>query len=133
MPFPYLCLTYSALTLAASHSTFIILIIYCSDNVPTFLVKSWSLDADLFDGDLVAGPVPSLFGDDEEAITTAIDDNLARFHADLLKLYKLFLMPESVSISKAQSLMKKMRYFQSLCYLSLPESSLSILSVYGYI
>ena len=34
-----------------------------SDNLPTVLIKSWPLEADLFDGDLLAGSIPSLYSD----------------------------------------------------------------------
>ena len=32
-----------------------------SDTVPCILVKSWDLDGEFFDGDALAGPVPTLF------------------------------------------------------------------------
>ncbi len=70
-----------------------------SDNIPTYLIRSWPLDADLFDGDILAGPVPSIFCKDEDGVAAAITDNLVKFHSDLLKLAKLFMMPESVTIS----------------------------------
>lgn len=35
--------------------------------MPTVLIKSWDLNADMFDGDALAGPVPTLFATDPDA------------------------------------------------------------------
>ena len=42
------------------------------DNVPAVLLASWNLDAAMFEGDKVAGPVMTLFAEDVEATTTAM-------------------------------------------------------------
>ena len=41
--------------------------LFFSDNLPTFLIKSYPLEADMFDGDQPASPVPSLYSDDPDS------------------------------------------------------------------
>jgi hypothetical protein len=40
--------------------------------VPTICLARWPLDATLWDGDVIAGPVPTLFTEEVEAGTKAI-------------------------------------------------------------
>ncbi len=42
------------------------------DNVPTICLAQWPMEATLWDGDLIAGPVPTLFTEEVEAGTKAI-------------------------------------------------------------
>jgi hypothetical protein len=38
----------------------------CRDRVPTVLVKEWPLLTNMFDGDQIMGPVPTLFAENIE-------------------------------------------------------------------
>jgi len=80
-----------------------------SDNLATFLIKAWPLEADLFDGDLAAGPIASLFSLDPAKTTTAIKDNILKAHWDLNKLAKAFFMPENLNKQDAFAYVKKPR------------------------
>jgi hypothetical protein len=42
------------------------------DNVPTICLAQWPMEATLWDGDVIAGPVPTLFTEEVEAGTKAI-------------------------------------------------------------
>jgi hypothetical protein len=42
------------------------------DNIPTICLAQWPMEATLWDGDLIAGPVPTLFTEEVEAGTKAI-------------------------------------------------------------
>jgi len=44
----------------------------CRDNIPTICLAQWPMEATLWDGDVIAGPVPTLFTEEVEAGTKAI-------------------------------------------------------------
>ncbi len=44
----------------------------CRDNVPTICLAQWPMEATLWDGDVIAGPVPTLFTEEVEAGRKAI-------------------------------------------------------------
>jgi hypothetical protein len=79
------------------------------DNVPAICLGQWPLNADLFDGDEQAGPVPTLFAEDVEAAAEGLNRNAARAHADIQKLSRVFFMPEVVDLEEATSIIKKPR------------------------
>ena len=79
------------------------------DNVPAVLLASWNLDAAMFEGDKVAGPVMTLFAEDVEATTTAITANPAKAYADYQRIVRGFFMPETVDNSDAEAIVKKPR------------------------
>ena len=83
--------------------------LFYSDNLPTVLIKSWPLEADLFDGDLLAGPVPSLYSDDPDASLAAITSDPLKSHWDLQKISKTFFMAETVTVASAVAMLKKLR------------------------
>ena len=80
-----------------------------SDNLPTVLIKSWPLEADLFDGDLLAGPIPSLYSDDRDASLAGITSDPLKSHWDLQKILKTFFMAEGVTVANAVAMLKKPR------------------------
>ncbi len=43
-----------------------------SDTVPATLLKSWDIEADIFDGEILAWPVPTLFSTNPSATLDAI-------------------------------------------------------------
>ena len=80
-----------------------------SDNLPTVLIKSWPLEADLFDGDLLAGPIPSLYSDDPDASLAGLTSDPLKSHWDLQKISKTFFMVEAVTVANAVAMLKKPR------------------------
>ena len=76
-----------------------------SDNLPTILIKSWPLEADLFDGDLLAGLIPSLY--DPDASLAGITSDPLKSHWDLQKISKTFFMAEAVTVANAVAMLKK--------------------------
>jgi len=79
------------------------------DNVPTLNLAEWSLDANLFEGEKMAGPVPSLFAEDPEATKEAISNNPSKAYTDCQKLMRSFFMPENVELLETAALLKKPR------------------------
>jgi len=72
-------------------------------------VKSWDVDASLFDGDLMAGPIPLLFSEDTAAASACILADPLKAHWDLMKIAKCFIMPESLNMNEAIAYLKKPR------------------------
>ena len=62
----------------------------------------------LFDNDILGGPVPTLFGDDD-TILAAIQSDPSKAHWDLNKIARIFLMPESLDLQEAIQFLKKPR------------------------
>ncbi len=73
------------------------------------LLESWPLSATMWDGDILAGPVPTLFAEDADLSSEAITSDPARAHGDLAKLYRAFFMPEHVPLPDAVELLRKPR------------------------
>ena len=71
-----------------------------SDNLPTVLIKSWPLEADLSDGDQLAGPVPSLYSHDPDASLAGITSDPLKSHWNLQKISKSFFMAETVTVAE---------------------------------
>jgi len=63
-----------------------------ADNVPVISLLELPVTCDMFDGDQMAGPVPTLYGEDEEATLTSLTENLSTVHADLQKLARRYLL-----------------------------------------
>ena len=80
-----------------------------SNNLPTVLIKSWPLEADLFDRDQLAGPVPSLYSDDPDASLAGITSDPLKSHWDLQKISKSFFMAETVTVAEAVTMLKNPR------------------------
>ena len=79
------------------------------DNVPTVRLAAWPLQGDLFDGDVAAGPVPTLFSQEPETTSGNILNNLAKAHSDLQRLAKVFFVMESVLLVDCPAILKKPR------------------------
>ena len=78
-----------------------------SDNLPTMVLKSWDLDVSLFDGDIMAGPIPTLFSDDCAASLSAIIADPLKGHWDLMKIARCFLATEALTLQEALAFVKK--------------------------
>ena len=73
------------------------------------LLNSWPAEAALFDGDIMAGPVPTLFGADPDASLTSIMAEPRKAHWDLMKICRLLFMPEILALEDAMAFIKKPR------------------------
>ena len=80
-----------------------------ADNVPVILLMDLPITCEMFDGEAMAGPVPTLFSSDENAVLEAIKENLPTIHADLQKLAKRFFCPEFVHPKEAAAIVEAPR------------------------
>jgi hypothetical protein len=69
----------------------------------------WQLGCALFDGDLAAGPIPTLFSEDPTSTLENIKKGCQKAHHDFQRAAKAFMMPELVSLEEAAQLLKKPR------------------------
>jgi hypothetical protein len=55
-------------------------------------LQTWDLNANLYDGATTAGPVPTLFSDDQQATIDALVADPAQAHKDVVKInrYKTY-------------------------------------------
>jgi len=81
----------------------------CRDNIPCVIIKTWPLAAPLFDSDIIAGVVPTLFAENPEAAIEAMKNNPGKAHNDVAKINKVFFIPEEVNIEEANAILKKPR------------------------
>ena len=79
------------------------------DNVPCLLLASWELECPMFEGEHVAGPVPTLFGEDPDTSKLAISANPGKAFTDTQRMMRCFFMPEVVSLEEAKAVVKKPR------------------------
>ncbi len=56
------------------------------DNLPTVQLQTWELKANLYDGASTAGPVPTIFSDDQQATIDALVGDPAQAHKDVMKI-----------------------------------------------
>jgi len=56
------------------------------DLVPTVILKTWDLNATLYDSDVAAGPVPTLFTDDPEGALNSMKKDLMHAFTDINKV-----------------------------------------------
>jgi hypothetical protein len=84
-------------------------LLYRRDNIPTVLLESWPLAATMWDGNILAGPVPTLFAEDADLSSEALAGDPAKAHGDLAKLYRAFFMPEHLQLTDAVELLRKPR------------------------
>ena len=83
-----------------------------SDNLPVIIIKHWPLEATLFDGEQLAGPVPSLYSEDPDTAQATIKGDPLKAHWDLNKIAKSFFMVESVTTTEALAVIKKPRHIE---------------------
>jgi hypothetical protein len=55
----------------------------------------------MFDGDLIAGPVPTMFAEDPEVTKDALKADIYWAHFDMAKFERVFLQPEHVDLGEA--------------------------------
>jgi hypothetical protein len=76
-----------------------IILTCCRDRVPTILLEEWPLSCRLFDGEMVSGPVPTLFSDRPDAARLALESEPERACLDLAKIYRKFAIHEYIPAS----------------------------------
>jgi len=77
--------------------------------VPAVLLESWPLETPMWDGDELAGPVPTLFSEVERAVEFALASP-GRLHADMAKFARLFGVVEHVEPDETARILKKPRW-----------------------
>ena len=77
--------------------------------MPCLLLATWGLECTMFEGENVAGPVPTLFGEDPVASKLAITTNTWKAFADTQQMMCCFFMPEVVSLEEARDVVRKAR------------------------
>jgi len=83
---------------------------YFSDNVPTVLLAEWNIEANMWDGEILAGPVPTFYAENAAEARAAFMADQIKGHADILKMERIFFMPEVIGLEEALALVKKPRY-----------------------
>jgi hypothetical protein len=56
------------------------------DNLPALQLQTWDLNANMYDGTTTAGPVPTIFSDDQQATIDAMVSDPAQAHKDVIKI-----------------------------------------------
>jgi hypothetical protein len=64
----------------------------------------------MFDGDLIAGPVPTMFAEDPEVTKDALKADIYKAHFDMAKFERVFLQPEHVVLGEAFEIVNEPRY-----------------------
>lgn len=82
---------------------------FLSDNIPTIQLAVWDLQACLFDNDIAAGLVPTLFAEDPDTAVANMKVETLKLHGDVMKINRMFLCPEFVTVKEASSILKKPR------------------------
>ena len=78
------------------------------DFVPAIHIESWQLATPMWDGDDIAGPVPTMFAEDEGTLANLLKWP-AKLHGDLAKFGRLFGVVEHVEMEKALQVLRKPR------------------------
>ena len=77
--------------------------------MPTIKLGEWPLDCVQWDGELLAGPVPTLFADTPDVAGDALKADMGKAHYDLNRLHKVFFGTEEIGLTEALTLIKKPR------------------------
>jgi hypothetical protein len=64
--------------------------------VPAVLLAEWNLACEMFDGEVISGPVPTLFCDRPEAAKAALSNDPEKAFADLGKILRKLVIHEYV-------------------------------------
>jgi hypothetical protein len=82
----------------------------CRDTTSTVLLQEWHLTTDVFDGDILDGPVPTLFATDVEEATAALTANPGKAYKDIQRILGHFFVPENVPADAAMDFIANPRY-----------------------
>ncbi len=73
------------------------------------LLHEWELHCSLFDGDIVSGPVPTLFSERPDATRAVLEADPEKASQDLSRVLRKFVIPENVPPAVAWSVLLKPR------------------------
>ncbi len=71
------------------------------DTTSTVLLQEWHLSTEVFDDDILDGPVPALFATDVEEATAALTANPGKAFKDIQRILGRFFVPENVPADTA--------------------------------
>jgi hypothetical protein len=77
--------------------------------VPTLILNSWDVAADLLDDDFLDGIMPVLFAEDTGRAEEGLAANLDTTRKDLERLAKVYFVPETLNLEQAEAVVKKPR------------------------
>ncbi len=80
------------------------------DTTSTVLLQEWHLSSEVFDGDILDGPVPILFATDVEEASAALTANPGKAFKDLQRILGCFFIPENVPADSAMDFIASPRY-----------------------
>jgi len=80
-----------------------------SDDIPVRILKTWPLAGSMFDGEVAAGLVPVLFGQDPKSSLLALNKDLPKAHKDMMAINRRFSAWESINVKDSIALIKKPR------------------------
>ena len=120
-------------------------------------LQTWDLNANLYDGATTAGPVPTLFSDDQQATIDALVADPAQAHKDVVKInrynnsntitrnqtipyttlsyslncfFSIFVMPEVIKAASCGSIIKKPRLDNLYSWYSIKPTQHFILTLF---
>jgi hypothetical protein len=56
------------------------------DNLPSLQLQTWEMNANMYDGVSTAGPVPTIFSEDQQATIDAMVSDPVQAHKDVTKI-----------------------------------------------
>ncbi len=80
------------------------------DTTTTVLLQEWHLATEVFDGDILDGPVPALFAADVAEATAALTANPGKAFKDIQRILGRFFVPENVPADTAMDFIANPRY-----------------------
>jgi hypothetical protein len=83
--------------------------IFSRNYIPTIRLASWPLSCEMFDVDLIAGPVPTMFAEDPDMTKEALKEDHYRAHFDMAKFLRVFLQPEHVDLGESFEIVNEPR------------------------
>jgi hypothetical protein len=79
------------------------------DNVPSLVLNSWDISADLLDDEFLDGVMPVLFAEDPKMAEEGLMQNIDAMRKDLERLAKVYFVPETLNLEQAEAVVKKPR------------------------
>ncbi len=73
------------------------------DTAATVCLQEWPIQATLFDGDVIDGPVPVLFALHPDEAAQALAANPDKAFKDLQRIFSKFFVPENIPASTAMA------------------------------
>jgi hypothetical protein len=80
------------------------------DTTSTVLLQEWHLSTEVFDGDVLDGPVPILFATEVEEASASLRANPGKAFKDLQRIMGRFFVPENIPADSAMDFIANPRY-----------------------